>query len=69
MCRMSLQHLAPADLRLHIAPETLGFADTSGLADQPLPWIGQERAEQAARFGLQMDPPAKGACCASSWRA
>ena len=57
MCRMSLQHLAPADLRLHIAPETLGFADTSGLADQPLPWIGQERAEQAARFGLQMDLP------------
>mgnify|MGYP006198930051 CR=1 FL=1 len=57
MCRMSLQHLAPTDLRLRIAPETLGFADTSGLADQPLPWIGQERAEQAARFGLQMDLP------------
>ncbi|MGL6111389.1 MAG: Lon-like protease helical domain-containing protein, partial [Rubrivivax sp.] len=27
------------------------------MLQQPLPWIGQERAEQAARFGLQMAQP------------
>ena len=54
---MSLQHLSPDALRLTIEPDTLGFMDTSTLADQPLPWIGQERAERAARFGLQMDLP------------
>ncbi len=54
---MALIPLPPAELRLGVDPATLGFADTSELLDQPLPWIGQERAEQAARFGLQMDAP------------
>ncbi len=47
----------PADLRLAVDAGALGFADTSELLGLPLPWIGQERAEQAARFGLQMDAP------------
>ncbi len=52
---MPISNLTPAELRLTIAPDTLGFADTSELLQYPLPWIGQERAEQAARFGLGMD--------------
>jgi len=54
---MTIQKLTPAELRLTIAPDTLGFTDTSELQEQALPWIGQERAEQAARFGLGMDQP------------
>ncbi|WP_018507517.1 Lon protease family protein [Thiobacillus thioparus] len=49
--------LSPADLRLTIDPATLGFVDTTELADEALPWIGQARAEAAARFGLGMDQP------------
>ena len=45
------------ELRLRVDPEALGFADTSELLQHPLPWIGQERAEQAARFGLAMAQP------------
>ena len=41
--------LAPTQLRLTIAPDSLGFASTAELQDLPLPWIGQERAEAAAR--------------------
>ena len=54
---MPITPVTPADLRLAIEPKALGFADTSELLHHPLPWIGQERAEQAARFGLQMDQP------------
>jgi len=54
---MPITPITPADLRLAIDARTLGFADTSELLHHPLPWIGQERAEQAARFGLQMDQP------------
>jgi hypothetical protein len=54
---MPTVNLSPADLRLTIDPESLGFADTSELLQEPLPWIGQERAEAAARFGLGMDQP------------
>jgi predicted ATP-dependent protease len=54
---MPTSNLTPAELRLTIAPETLGFADTSELLEHALPWIGQERAEEAARFGLGMDQP------------
>lgn len=54
---MTCSKVSPAKLRLAIDAGVLGFADTSELPDQPLPWIGQERAEQAARFGLQMDVP------------
>ena len=54
---MPTPNLTPAELRLTIAPDTLGFADTSELLEHALPWIGQERAEMAARFGLGMDQP------------
>ena len=54
---MTLAHLSPTDLSLNIAPESLGFRDTSELLQQPLPWIGQARAETAARFGLTMAQP------------
>lgn len=52
---MSVQTLPATVLRLRVDPDALGFADTGELLDRPLPWIGQERAEQAARFGLQID--------------
>lgn len=52
---MTIGKVSPEDLRLSVDPATLGFTDTSELLALPLPWIGQERAEQAARFGLQMD--------------
>ncbi|WP_342130972.1 Lon protease family protein [Hydrogenophaga sp. OTU3427] len=52
-----LATLSPIDLRRIIDAAALGFQDTSELDQQALPWIGQERAEQAARFGLQMDLP------------
>ncbi|MCR4305372.1 MAG: AAA family ATPase [Gallionella sp.] len=54
---MPVQNLTPADLRLTISADTLGYADTSELLEYPLPWIGQARAEEAARFGLGMDQP------------
>lgn len=54
---MPAASLPPAALRLTIDPASLPFADTRELVGQPLPWIGQERAEQAARFGLEMAPP------------
>lgn len=49
--------LAPHQLRLTIDPATLGFASTAELQDMPLPWIGQERAQAAAQFGLTMTQP------------
>ena len=54
---MPISTLTPAELRLTIAPDTLGYTDTSELLEYALPWIGQERAEAAARFGLGMDQP------------
>lgn len=54
---MPISKLTPAELRLTIAPDTLGFADTSELVEQTLPWIGQARAEAAAHFGLGMNQP------------
>ncbi len=54
---MTSQRLLPQDLRLTVDVSNFGFADTSELLHLPLPWIGQERAEQAARFGLEMDQP------------
>ncbi|MGD9949897.1 MAG: Lon protease family protein [Desulfobulbus sp.] len=51
---MPTTRLTANELRLTIAPESLGFQDTSELINQPLPWIGQERAENAAHFGLNM---------------
>jgi predicted ATP-dependent protease len=54
---MPVHQLTPAALRVNLDPATLGFADTSELLSEPLPWIGQERAQTAARFGLEMDQP------------
>jgi predicted ATP-dependent protease len=54
---MPTLNLTPAELRLSIDPATLGFADTSEMLEYQLPWIGQERAEMAARFGLGMEQP------------
>ncbi|MDD5336618.1 MAG: ATP-binding protein [Rhodoferax sp.] len=54
---MSISSLTPGDLRVTIAPASLGFADTSELLGLPLPWIGQARAETAARFGLGLEQP------------
>jgi len=44
-------------LNLTIDPGLLEFLDTSTLINQPLDWIGQERARQATYFGLEMDHP------------
>ncbi len=52
---MPILNLTPAELRLTFDPATLGFSDTSELLEFPLPWIGQQRAEKAARFGLSME--------------
>lgn len=52
---MTATTLKPEQLRLNIDPATLGFADTAELQTTELPWIGQERAQNAARFGLAMD--------------
>lgn len=54
---MSTQSIDPSQLRINIDPASLGFSDTSELLQQPLSWIGQERAEEAARFGLNMMQP------------
>lgn len=54
---MPISSLTPEVLRLTIAPDSLGFSDTSELVQLPLPWIGQARAESAARFGLGMEQP------------
>ena len=54
---MPILELHPGDLRLHVDATALGFADTSELIHLPLPWIGQARAEAAARFGMEMAQP------------
>jgi predicted ATP-dependent protease len=54
---MPTLNLTPDDLRLTINPDSLGFSNTEELLSYPLPWIGQERAEMAARFGLEIDQP------------
>jgi predicted ATP-dependent protease len=54
---MSLSKLLPSQLRLTLNPDKLGFATTVELVDETLPWIGQERAEKAAHFGLSIDQP------------
>jgi predicted ATP-dependent protease len=54
---MPISKVNPVDLRISIDPNSLGFGDTSELQDTALPWIGQQRAEAAARFGLGLDHP------------
>jgi predicted ATP-dependent protease len=51
---MPTSTLSPNELRITVKATSLAFADTSALIGQSLPWIGQERAEMAARFGLEM---------------
>lgn len=46
--------LTASELCLVIDPAILGFSDTSELLNQMVPWIGQERAQTAAYFGLGM---------------
>ena len=54
---MPANALSASQLRLTIDPTSLGFASTAELQDLPLPWIGQERAQAAAQFGLHMNQP------------
>ncbi|MCC6916553.1 ATP-binding protein [Nitrosomonas sp.] len=54
---MPITRLEPCSLGLTIDPDALEFPDTSALIDQPLDWIGQERARQATYFGLEMEHP------------
>jgi len=54
---MPTSKFEPEELRLTIVPDTLGFSDTSELSEYTLPWIGQERAEISASFGLDIDQP------------
>lgn len=54
---MPCQRLEPAALSRQVDVATLGFASTRELVEQTLPWIGQSRAEAAARFGLGMALP------------
>lgn len=46
--------LPPNALTVQINPATLGFADTSELTEDHAIWIGQEGAEKAVQFGLQV---------------
>ena len=54
---MPITRLEPYALSLTIDPGSLEFSDTSTLIDQPLDWIGQERARRATYFGLEMEHP------------
>ena len=54
---MPVAALAPDQLRLTIDPATLGFSSTAELQGLPVPWIGQERAQAAAEFGLSLLQP------------
>jgi predicted ATP-dependent protease len=47
--------LLPQALGLTLNDFELGFADTSQLLAEHVGWIGQARAEKAARFGLALD--------------
>jgi predicted ATP-dependent protease len=57
MTLSNLAKLAAHELRITIDPISLGFTDSSELLQHPLPWIGQERAASATRFGLEMTQP------------
>jgi predicted ATP-dependent protease len=54
---MTITRLSSQQLRIAIDAGSLGFASTAELVQRPAPWIGQERAEKAARFGLEMEQP------------
>jgi predicted ATP-dependent protease len=52
---MTLGTLPPDSLRLRVQAARLGFEHTQTLLHEPLSWIGQDRARQAALFGLRAD--------------
>jgi predicted ATP-dependent protease len=54
---MSVFSVNYQNLRVRIDLDSLPFRDTSELQDMELPWIGQHRAETAARFGLAIEQP------------
>ncbi len=54
---MTISELKSGDLRLSVDATALGFTNTAELQHLPLPWIGQSRAESAARFGMEMAQP------------
>ncbi len=54
---MRITELPPSALRRTVDASTLGFASSAEPLHLELPWIGQERAAQAARFGLSMEQP------------
>lgn len=51
---MTVYRLKSSEIKLSIDRSALGFSDTSEISGRALPWIGQERAENAARFGLSI---------------
>ena len=52
---MTAGELPAQSLRLQVQASRLGFEDTQHLVHEPLTWIGQDRARQAALFGLRTD--------------
>jgi predicted ATP-dependent protease len=49
--------LVATELRRRINPDSLGFSSTAELLPLSGDWIGQQRAQAAARFGLAMRAP------------
>jgi predicted ATP-dependent protease len=54
---LTIRQLAPSELTVNFDPGELGFDDTSQIQQAPTVWIGQPRAEKAARLGLALDRP------------
>ena len=54
---MTPERLQAQDLLRRVDPSELGFASTRELVGAALPWVGQQRAEAAACFGLNMAMP------------
>ena len=54
---MTVTTLTSAELTVALDAGMLQFNDTAQLVDQDCGWIGQQRAEKAARFGLLLEQP------------
>ncbi|HSI22893.1 MAG TPA: AAA family ATPase [Methylophilaceae bacterium] len=52
-----MRKLAPSELTVMFDLAELGFDDTSEIKETSYGWIGQQRAEKAARFGLSLERP------------
>ena len=52
-----MRELAPSELTVMYDLAELGFDDTSEIKETSYGWIGQQRAEKAARFGLSLERP------------